>query len=154
MFDFLFKRQAVAVRRVLQGRLNRTTMQHLQEGPRKGTRGMFAQVVSLTPYGRDDAPDVFASLPVCTKDISEEGLALLAPCDVPVRNVLVGLRDTEVPVFLRCEVEHSTPLGFGFHQVGLHPIEVVSLDPPVVDEIERYLERNRPQLSVASAVDA
>jgi hypothetical protein len=154
MFDFLFKRQSIAVRRVLQGRLNRTTMQHLHDGPRKGTRGMFAQVVSLTPYGRDDAPDVFASLPVVTKDISEEGLALLVPCDVPVPHVLVGLRDTEVPVFLRCQVEHSTPLGFGFHQVGLHPVEVVALDPPLVDEVERYLEQNRRPATFVSAVDA
>ena len=68
-------------------------------------------------------------VPVVSKDISTQGVSLVHTEAVESRRVILGLEGQHGPSFIRATVEHSTPLGYGFYQIGLYPEEVLHVAP-------------------------
>lgn len=141
MFGFLFHRKREEVKRILHGRMNRTYMQSIDNKSRKGSRGAFCEVVWLIPIDEETRRlDFSRAATLVTRDISSDGLALVHNQPVHDKRVVVGLRDNSVPRFIECDLQHCTSLGYGHYVIGLHPNEVVQIDP---DEIESLEERLR-----------
>lgn len=140
MIDFLFSRKREDVRRLLSTRMNVSFLRRFRYGKRQEARGPFTEVVWVIPYdagGRK--PEFSRAFAAVTLDASPEGLSLLQSRPSADRKLLVGLPDAAGVQFLICEVEHSTPMGYGFHHLGLHPTALIDVDPADVAKIERRL---------------
>lgn len=126
MLDFDFFNQRKSVHRALANRMNTACMDDLRHQDRKNSRSMFSVVVWLVPLKNGKTPSYTVSVPCVSKDISVEGLSLLHTAAVTDKDVLVVLPGEQGHTFLMCEVEHSSDLGYGFHQIGLQPKKVVN----------------------------
>lgn len=128
MFGFLFHRKRQEVRKALASRINHKCADQLRHASRATTRTPFCEVVWLIPDG--DLEDGLAEMvPVVSKDMSTQGVALIHTEPVEGRRVIIGLEGQHGPSFIRATVEHSTPLGYGFYQIGLYPDEVLHVSP-------------------------
>jgi hypothetical protein len=125
MFDFDFFKRRNEVHRALTSRVNSACMEELRHTDRKTSRSVFSEVVWLVPLAGGKTPDYAQAQPTVSKDISVDGLSLLHNRPVEADAVVIVLPGDTGPTFMRCDVEHSTPLGFGFFQVGLRPERVV-----------------------------
>jgi hypothetical protein len=142
MFGFLFHRKREEVKRILHGRMNRTYMQGIENKNRSGSRGAFCEVVWLIPVDEDSRlPDFSGVATLVTKDISSTGLSLIHNQPVRERRVIVGLRDETLPRFIVCDLEHCTSLGYGHYLLGLHPDEVIQIEPRDVEAMEQRLSQ-------------
>jgi hypothetical protein len=139
MFGFLFHRKRQEVRRALATRINHNCVSQIRHASRTATRSPFCEVVWLIP-DHDDLSDAFADMvPVVSKDISTQGVALIHTEPVTARRVVLGLEGAHGASFIRSTVEHSTPLGYGFYQIGLYPDEVLHVAPAEVAQWRRRL---------------
>jgi len=146
MFGFLFHRRREEVKRILHGRMNRAYMQTIDNKSRHASRGAFCEVVWMIPI--DDQtrqPDYSRVAPLVTKDICTDGLALIYDRPIQCERIIVGLRDATCPRFILCELEHCTALGYGHYLIGLHPQEVVQVDPDDVEAMEQHLKQYEEQ---------
>jgi hypothetical protein len=142
MFGFFIQKKRQEVRRMFQGRLNRSYFRQFRFGKRVDPRANFCEVLWVIPY--DDStgkPDFSRLFPLVTKDASSGGLALIHTEPFDCERVLVGLQEIEGSgaVFVDCMHEHSTPLGYGFYQIGLSPKEIVTLTAADLAELDRRL---------------
>lgn len=147
MFSFLFHKKRDEVRRILQGRMNKSFLQDVTGGKRQSTRGPLSEVVWLVAWDADARePSTHDVRPVLTKDICATGISLLHTDELADSHVVVGLLDDQGPRFIRCEVVHSTSLGFGYFQSGLNPINLVHINPSDVDAMTERIEQvEQPQ---------
>ena len=83
-----------------------------------------------------------AGIGVSTRTPDSGGLVLAACALDPL---LIGLQDQTGPSFVRCTIEHCTPLGYGFYQIGLHPEEVVPVREDEIAKLRRSLEQHDHQ---------
>ena len=152
MFGFLFQKKREDVRRLLSGRMNRRYFRQFRYGDRLNPRGSFCEVVWIIPYDEGSSEPQFDQLfPLVTKDISSEGLSLIHNQPIHIKRMLVGLESSVEVNFVVCELQHSTPLGYGFYQVGLLPMEVVYLDQATVEGLKRQFEQFEEQAEVVCA---
>lgn len=139
MLDFLFYKRRNEASRLLTGRINQQTMAGLEPGERRTSRSTYCEVVWLIENDSDGNPDFAGAEPVVSKDISPSGLSLIHTRRAQGTHVLIGMRQTEGMTFLKCRLGHCTPLGCGFHQIGLSPEGVVSVPTRVaIDLRERF----------------
>src|SRR5262245_50997784 len=113
MLDFLFQSKREEVRRLLSRQLNRVQKRQLELGERHQPRGAFCQAVWVVPFSDGREPDFDSAYPAVSKDAGPEGLAIIvAGAHAAGESLLVGLEtdDDEHLTFLRCVVEHCTPL--------------------------------------------
>ncbi len=127
---------------MFQGRMNRNYFHQFRFGKRVDPRANHCEVLWIIPY--DDStgkPNFRRVLPLVTKDASSEGLSLIHTEPFDWKKVLVGLPAIEESgtIFVDCTHQHSTPLGFGFYQIGLHPEEIVMLSASDHAELDRQL---------------
>ena len=126
MLNFDFFNQQAEVKRALSSRLNHTCMDGLRYQDRKVERSHFSEVVWVVPLvGRK--PDFSQSIPVVSKDLSLQGLSLIHSAPLIQSPLIIGVPGHCGPSFFECKVEHCSALGFGFFQVGLFPVKVVSV---------------------------
>jgi len=152
MFGFFLQRKRDEVRRLLSGRMNRQYFRQFRYGERFAPRGSFCEVVWVIPLDpQTDQPRCEDAFPAVTKDICHEGLSLVLGAAVEGERVLVGLQTSSELSFLRCRCQHSTSLGYGFHQVGLHPEEIVHLDMLTVTSLRRHFSRFETSSETESA---
>ena len=142
MFGFFIRKKRVEVRRMFQGRMNRNYFQQFRFGKRADPRANYCEVLWVIPC--DDStgkPDFSRVRPMVTKDASSEGLALIHTQAFQWQKVLVGLQEIDGggAVFVECTHEHSTPLGYGFYQIGLRPAEIVRVSTADLAEFDRQL---------------
>lgn len=137
MFGFFQRQKADDVRRLLSRHMNRDFLTKFRFGKRTDARGSFCRPVWIVPLHEELGPRFDEAFPAITKDIGPEGLSLIdtEPLEHPV--MLVGLEEDDRIDFVRCTLEHSTPVGLGFHQIGLHPEEVVRLSAGQRDQLRR-----------------
>ncbi len=126
MFDFLFHKRRSEVARILSGRVNTHCASNLHPGARRASRSSYSEVVWLVRFTNRNRPDFDNALPVVSKDISPVGLSLVHTAPVDEERVIVGLRNGTGMVFVQCNIEHTTPLGCGYFQIGLNPDQLVS----------------------------
>ena len=141
MFDFLFYRKRSEVTRILTGRVNSQTVAGLHPGERRVSRSSICEVVWLIRLNSRQRPDFPTAIPVISKDISPQGLALVHTQPIEDEHVLIGLRREEGMVFLKCRVEHTTSLGCGFFQIGCDPEETVAIDEEAAAPLRQAYEK-------------
>lgn len=153
MFGFLFARKRNEVIRFMQRRMNRSRMQQVSVGQRGRSREAYCQVVWVIPCDEQlERPDFCAAFPAVTRDISAEGLSFIHTVPVSSESVLVGLHDETGSIFVLCSVEHCTPLGYGFYQIGVNPEEIINPDGRDVKEFQKHVQRFDEQPTAADAL--
>ena len=149
MFGFFTRRQHEEVRRVLSRHMNRDFIKKFRYGQRRDARGSFCQAVWVIPCDAGSEPQFDAAFPAITKDISPEGLSLIRNEPIVAERVVIGLGNDKLMSFVQCSLEHSTPVGAGFYQIGVHPRHIVRVSPHLV---QRLLLRS-DELMAGEAVD-
>ncbi|MGE3315202.1 MAG: hypothetical protein AB7O26_08795 [Planctomycetaceae bacterium] len=115
-------------------------MQSIDNKSRQASRGAFCEVVWLIPIDEQTRrPDFNRVATLVTRDISSDGMALVHNEPVRDKRVIVGLQDDTCPRFIDCDLQHCTSLGYGHYVIGLHPNEVVQLEPYEVEALEERL---------------
>jgi len=132
MFGFLFQRDQDKVRQVLSKHMNREFLRKFRFGQRTNARGGFCQPAWVVPVNDADEPVFGNAFALITKDISPEGVSLIHTEPIGLPKMLVGFGDGESMEFVHCTLEHCTPVGLGFYQIGLHPRCVASVPPSQV----------------------
>ncbi|HID24188.1 MAG TPA: hypothetical protein EYP14_17550 [Planctomycetaceae bacterium] len=146
MFGFLFQKKRDEVRRLLANRMNTRFSSQFRYGLRKAPRGSFCEVVWVIPYDSvRSTPRVEHAFPVVTKDICSEGLSLIHTTPINEERIVVGLEGTVQMHFLLCHREHSTPLGYGYYQIGVHPEEVLKFRADVLLRLKRRMAQFRTE---------
>ena len=138
MFSFWHHKKQGEVHRILTGRMNQRCLADLRPGERKNSRTPICEVTWLIPNDAAGQPNFGAALAAVGRDVSVQGLSLIHTEPLADAQVLVALRGESLPIFLRCRREHSTPLGYGFYQIGLFPEEVVQ---PSNTELRQFQQR-------------
>ncbi len=142
MLGFFTHRKKAEVHRLLANRINESCLTRIKPGNRTATRTSFCEVVWLIPVHPHGELNLHAAFPAVGKDICPKGLSLIHSESLDCEHAIVGLRDQAGIAFLKCEVEHSTPIGYQFHQIGLYPEETVSLSDHDVKFLNDKFEKN------------
>jgi hypothetical protein len=133
---------------MLCGHMNRDFSKRVRPGPRHDARGPFCQAVWVIPCQGKDQPLFEQAFAAITKDIGPEGLAVVLTQPLDAKRVLIGLREEGRLDFLLCAVGHTTPLGLGFEQIGLHSLEVAH---PPLDQVRKLLRQEQAFAPPAAA---
>lgn len=141
MFGFLLRKKQDEVRSLFANLMNRNAIRHVCEEHRENPRGEFCEVAWLIPLETEERQPLFAAgVPVVTRDISQEGLAVVYSHPLDEEDVVIALPGEIAMRYVICRREHSTPMGHGFHLIGLHPVQVLDLTP---DEETGFFERQK-----------
>jgi hypothetical protein len=143
MLDFLFYKRRNEASRLLTGRINQQTMAGLQPGERRTSRSTYCEVVWLIENDGYGNPDFAGAEPVVSKDISPSGLSLIHSRRVAGTHVIIGMKQPEGMSFLKCRLGHCTPLGCGFHQIGLLPEGTASVPARVATDLRERFDNSR-----------
>ena len=122
---------------VLTSRINEGAVAALTSD-RAPERSPFCKPVFLIPAeGRSWNPA--AAHVVVSRDIAPGGLSIVHTEELGDR-VLIGLPGKNDTKFLRCSIQHSTDIGYGFFQIGLLAEQIDDLDGSEVRALERRIE--------------
>lgn len=141
MFGFLFSKKRHEVIRFMQRQMNRSRVRGVSPGQRALGRDPFCQVVWIIPDDDLQSPVFRAAFPAVTRDISAKGLSFIHTQPVRSDSVVVGLHDELGTSFVRCSVEHSTPLGYGFYVIGVDPQELLTPDCPDAEAFQTRVQQ-------------
>lgn len=98
--------------------------------------------ILLTPF-EDGVALPTRSVFAVTKDLSSQGVAVIADHRPDYEAILVGILVDGEPVFARAAVRQAHPLGGGFWQLGIELLELATLETcgrlDDVARIARYL---------------
>jgi hypothetical protein len=130
MFGFLFQRKQRDVRQLMSRHMNRDFLRKFRYGQRQEPRGSFCRPVWVVPFeAADEKPRFDEAFAAITKDICPEGISLICRDPIEIERMLVGLGEPDDMVFTVCAFSHCTPMGLGFYQIGIHPLEVFDMRP-------------------------
>ena len=155
MFGFVSRNKQEEVRKIFQNRMNRSFLRQFRYGKRVEPRGAFCEVVWVIPYDVDEEhPEIESVIAAVTKDISPEGLSLV--CDAPLehKRVVVGLERANEMTYVVCDNCHTTSLGYGYFQIGLHPTEEIRIPKLEEQQMRAMLDSSHttPTSALESAV--
>jgi hypothetical protein len=125
MLNFDFFNQRAEVKRALSSRLNHTTMDTLRYQDRKAQRSNYSEVVWLIPI-EGKHPNYAKAVPAVSKDLSIQGLSLIHNAPLTESLLVVGIPGEHGTSFFQCNVEHCSSLGYGFYQIGLFPVKLLT----------------------------
>jgi hypothetical protein len=108
-------------------------LRDLQDGPRLEGRVNLTVPAWVVPLeGR--MPQIARAFTVVSKEFSPSGFSVVLNRPFTAEIVLVGFAWQEERTFLKGEVQHITPLGAGFSQMGILAKELICLaDHPELD---------------------
>jgi len=151
MFETLRKRKTRnRVQQLLASHISRHYLPQVGKTGRQQERRAFCEVVWVIGWDDENQEIDFDRVShAVTRDISKDGLSLLRTAPLDDEQLLIGLDGDGGRHFLQCQLEHCTPLGHGFYQVGLYADEVVELDPL---DIERLKQSARPHAAETAGV--
>ena len=142
MFGFLTQKRRDDVQRFLNRRMNRSFLPQVSGSKRRHSRGEFCEVAWVLPFDEQKGLAVFDEARVAvTRDISPEGLSILQTAPLNEVRAVIALEGDLEMHFILCRVMHSTPLGYGFFHIGLHPEEFLNVDLTAVDDLRRRLKK-------------
>ena len=127
MLEHWFNGKRRKAQSVLTSRINKKALAELSDTGREIHRSSFCKVVFLIPATKCGW-NVEEAVPVVSRDISTDGLSVVHTDSVTTESVLIGLIEANDLKFVRCSVQHSTELGYGFHHIGLMAVEVTNID--------------------------
>ena len=128
MLQLMFDGRRKKAKALLTSRLNKVTFAEMQGSERESDRCSISRAVILIPALGRRGWDFEAAQPAVSRDMSHGGISLIHNAPVESETILVGLVDEEISQYLKCRVEHCTPIGLDFFQIGLSVEEVVPLD--------------------------
>lgn len=137
MLNFDFFNQRAEVKRALSTRLNHNCMDTLRYQDRKAERSNYSEVVWLIPM-QGKHVNYSQAVPAVSKDLSIQGLALIHNSPVTESPLVVGIPGQLGMSFFQCNVEHCSSLGYGFYQIGLFPVKLLS---PGMSELKAWETR-------------
>ena len=124
MLQFAMSRKRQDVRKLFHNRMNNMYYKQFKYGKRSAPRSNFSEVIWLMPSPNGNT-DFSSAIPMVTKDCSVEGVSVIGLQPLKGEQLVVAL-DTETrPNFVSCKLKHCTELGYGYFQLGLHPMQVV-----------------------------
>ena len=142
MFGFLTQKRNDDVQRFLNRRMNLSFLPKVTGSKRRHSRGEFCEVAWVLPYDEEECCAIFDEARVAvTRDISSEGLSILQTSPLNEVRAVIALEGDLEMHFILCRVMHSTPLGYGFFHIGLHPEEFLNVDLTAVDDLRRRLKK-------------
>lgn len=141
MFDFGRRKKHEDAKRILQRHMDRYFMKQIDDKDRKNKRSQFNQVLTIIPFDREGELNVNESYPGLAKDICQNGLSLIQTVPMGVGQVGIGLPELPSLSVMRCQVQHSSDLGYGFYQIGLQPIELINLETYQAKELQERMDR-------------
>ena len=141
MFDFGRRKKHEDAKRILQRHMDRFFMKQIDDKDRQYKRSQFNQVVTIIPFDRVGQLIVNDSYPGLAKDICQNGLSLIQTLPIGVRHVGIGLPEFPSLSVMRCQVQHSSNLGYGFYQIGLQPIELINMEAYQAKELQERMSR-------------
>ena len=97
----------------------------LADGPRFDRRMNLTLPLLVVPC-EGHRPVIGRIYPALTKELSSTGLSLVAPHTEEATEVVVAIRWEGAMYYLRARIRHCTPLGAGFHQLGLELVEMLN----------------------------
>jgi hypothetical protein len=125
MLNFDFFNQQAEVRKALSSRLNHSCMETLRYQDRKLQRSHFTEVVWLISL-EGKRGDFGQAVPAVSKDLSVQGISLIHTSPITTPLLIVGVPGNHGFNFFQCKVEHCSDLGYGFYQIGLLPVKLLS----------------------------
>jgi len=132
------RKQRDRVQQLLTAHISRRYLPQIGKTKRQHERRAFCEVVWVIGWdGHNGQPDFDRVSHAVTRDINKEGLSLLLTSPLEDEQLLIGLDDDGGRHFLRCLLEHCTPLGHGFYQIGLYADEVVELNPLDIERLKQ-----------------
>ena len=137
MLNFDFFNQQAQVRKALSSRLNHTCMDTLRYQDRKLQRSNFTEVVWVISHD-GKRPNYSHAVPAVSKDLSVQGISLIHNSAVTTPLLIVGVPGNHGFNFFQCKVEHCSSLGYGFYQIGLLPVKLIS---PSTAELQAWEAR-------------
>ncbi len=150
MLSLLLRRKRNDVRTILTGYMSRHQVKQVRQESRRSARGAYCEVAWLIPYNDDEQEPIYdRAFPLVTKDICQDGLALIHNAPVTDRRVMIGLPGDVSVCFFSCRVEHCTPLGYGFYQLGTQVYNLVEVSPCDVHAFERRRRQFETEPAVA-----
>ena len=135
MLQLMFDGRRKKAKALLTSRLNKVTFAEIQGSDREVDRCSVSHAVILIPALGKRGWDFEAAAPAVSRDMSHGGISLIHTAPVESENLLIGLIEGDTAQYLKCRVEHSTPLGLNFFQIGLSVEEVVALDQKETETI-------------------
>ena len=142
MFGFMMQKRRDDVSRFLSRRMNRSFLPQVSGSKRRHSRGELCEVAWILPYDEEEGRAIFdEALVAVTRDISPEGLSILKTSPLNEVRAVIALEGEMEMHFILCRVMHSTPLGYGFFHIGLHPEEFLNVDGTAVDDLRRRLKK-------------
>lgn len=152
MFGFFLQKKQENVRRILSGRMNRRSLQQFRFGDRRDARGTQCEVVFVIPYDeQEEFPQFDRAFPAVSKDICFEGLSFIHAAPIEQNRMMIRLEGNDEPIFIACTLQHSTPLGFGFFQIGVHPHEVIRVAAESIQTLDTAMQKHVDQPEPALA---
>jgi hypothetical protein len=112
-------------------------MDTLRYQDRKAQRSNFSEVVWLIPMEGKQA-SFSKAVPAVSKDLSIQGLAIIHTAPMSESPLVVGIPGEHGTSFFQCNVEHSSALGYGFYQIGLFPVKLLT---PHMSEVKAWETR-------------
>jgi hypothetical protein len=153
MFGFLVRKKHDEVRTLFAGYVNRNSVPQIGDSQRKARRGAFCEVVWLISLDSESHEPQFPSaVPILTKDLCKEGLSVLHTQPLADELVLIAMEGDVSTKFVVCRLEHCTPMGYGFYQIGLQPQQLIDLSPTEEHEFLRRRRLFESSLSTAETV--
>ena len=97
----------------------------LQDGPRNDTRVNLTVVVLVIPL-KNKKVEVAKSFYAVTKDFSSTSVSVMVDSPRDVSDVILAFRYEGEMFYARAKAKHVSPVGGGFHQLGLQMEEMIS----------------------------
>lgn len=114
-------------------------MNGLRYQDRQSERSNYSEVVWLIPL-KGKRGDFSQAVPAVSKDLSIQGLSLINNDAVSAPELVVGVPGEHGWSFFHCKLEHCSGLGYGFFQIGLFPVKLVTLNTTDNQNWEKRLQ--------------
>jgi hypothetical protein len=106
------------------------------EGPRADSRVNLTVVVMVVPL-KDSHLQADRAFSAVTKEFSCAGTSIVTDQPVKFGEAVVGFRVGGEMAYFRATAKHASPMGGGFHQLGLQLVDVVApSDYPELEAVQ------------------
>ena len=139
MFDFTSPGKRKRVQAVLTNRLNQKCLNEMQGNERGPDRSAYVHALIAVP-GKKRKWRFEEAFPVLSRDLSTSGMAVLHNAMIE-GELLVEVPGDNTSHFVRCTVQHSNQLGFGYWHIGLKAEEIIEISNSQSKILQQQLDQ-------------
>ena len=144
MFSFGQRAKAIEVHRIMRRLIDVSGAKVCLHEGRSEDRALRMIPVIVAAYERG-SPALGELTRGLTKDLSSQGLGVVADQPFHAEAIVVAFSISQKPVFILGQVRQARPLGGGYWQLGLHLTEVaLPADHPALETILPLVEHLEP----------